>query len=197
MKVEPRVETVGVVREDDKAYNGLYFKEDLKTNYYNYYYSYGRHFKPKSIFEIGVRAGYTGYFLLKGSGATKYRGIDLECYMKNSNKKAEQLLSRACDDVLVTLVNSHSLSELDQKYDMIHVDGDHTYKGKVQDLELALENLAEGGVIVVDDYTDKNPTGKVVKKATDFVIKKHGLAQWDHPTYTGHTLLARDESAFK
>jgi predicted O-methyltransferase YrrM len=189
--IEPFVETVGVIREDDKAYNGLYFKEELKTNYYNYYYSYGLHFKPKSIFEIGVRAGYTGYFLLKGSGADKYRGIDLECYMKNSNKKAEQLLNRACDDVKVTLINSHKLNKLDHKYDLIHVDGDHTYDGKVQDLELALENLAEGGVIVVDDYTDGNPTGKVVKKATDFVIAKYSLKQMDFDTYTGHTLLQK------
>lgn len=196
LPIEPFVETVGVINKDDTAYNGLYFKEELKTNYYNYYFSYGRYFKPKTIFEIGVRAGYTGYFLLKGSGAQLYRGVDLECYMPNSNKKAEQLLRRACDDAKVTLINSHDLGKLDIKYDLIHVDGDHSYKGKIQDLELALENLAVGGVIVVDDYTIKNPIGKVVKKATDFVINKHGLSQWDFGTYTGHTLLAKDKNAF-
>jgi predicted O-methyltransferase YrrM len=191
LSIEPYVETKGVIFEDDTAYDGLYFKKELKTTYYNYYYSYGKHFKPKNIFEIGVRAGYTGYFLLKGSGAKKYRGIDLEAYLPNSNKKAQRLLQRECSDAEVSFMNSHHLKKLDELYDLIHVDGDHSYKGKVQDLELALANLAPGGVIVVDDYTDNNKIGKVVKKATDFVIAKYDLKQVDFDTYTGHTLLSK------
>ena len=189
IKIEPRVETKGVIYPDDTAYNGLYFSDKLKINYYNFYYSYGKHFQPKSIFEIGVRAGYTGYFLLKGSETKKYRGIDLENYWPGSNNKAQKLLQRVCDDVEVTLLNSHSLKKLDQLYELIHVDGDHSYNGKVLDLELALANLAPNGVIVVDDYTNTNETGKIVKKATDDFIKKHKLKYQVFGTYTGHALL--------
>ena len=45
-------------------------------------------------------------------------------------------------DVVPTLVH---------KYDVIYVDGDHSYEGAKKDLELSLEVLAEGGKIVVDD----------------------------------------------
>lgn len=192
LEIEPRVETKGVVYPDDTAYDGLYFTDKVKTRYYNYYYSYGRFFKPKSIFEIGVRAGYTGYYLLKGSSALKYRGVDLEAYLPGSNQRAQKLLSQVCKDAEVTFIDSHKLSKLDQLYDLIHVDGDHSYHGKIQDLELALANLAPNGVIVVDDYTDFNPVGKTVKKATDVIIKKYGLKTQIMDTYTGHILLKLD-----
>ncbi len=45
-------------------------------------------------------------------------------------------------DVVPTLVH---------KYDVIYVDGDHSYEGAKKDLELSLEVLAEGGKIIVDD----------------------------------------------
>jgi esterase/lipase len=45
-------------------------------------------------------------------------------------------------DVVPTLVH---------KYDVIYVDGDHSYEGAKKDLELSLDVLAEGGKIIVDD----------------------------------------------
>ena len=45
-------------------------------------------------------------------------------------------------DVVPTLVH---------KYDVIYVDGDHSYEGAKKDLELSLEVLAEDGKIIVDD----------------------------------------------
>jgi len=36
-------------------------------DYYNYYYSYGRHFAAKNILEIGVRYGYSLISLVKGA----------------------------------------------------------------------------------------------------------------------------------
>jgi len=45
-------------------------------------------------------------------------------------------------DVVPTLVH---------KYDVIYVDGDHSYEGAKKDLELYLEVLAEDGKIIVDD----------------------------------------------
>jgi len=45
-------------------------------------------------------------------------------------------------DVVPTLVH---------KYDVIYVDGDHSYEGAKKDLELSLDVLAEDGKIIVDD----------------------------------------------
>lgn len=186
MNIEPRVETKGIIFPGDDP---LYFSEDLKTKYYNFYYSYGRHYKPKNIYEIGVRAGYTAYFLLKGSGAKKFRGIDLETYKAGSTKMALKLIRKACADSSVIIANSHNIEALDELYDLIHIDGDHSYEGKVQDLELALNNLTSEGVIVVDDYNSK--LGIEVKKATDDIVRKYDLNILTFNTYTGHAILQR------
>jgi len=186
MKIIPRVETKGVIYKNDDV---LYHQEALKTSYYNFYQSYGAHYKPKSVYEIGVRAGYTAYYLLKGSGATKYRGIDLETYKIHSNDLALPLVRKVCKDSQIELGSSHALEKLDQLYDLIHIDGDHSFHGKVQDLELSLASLAPGGVIVVDDYNAK--LGIEVKKATDVFAEKHNLKLIPLKTFTGHALLER------
>jgi predicted O-methyltransferase YrrM len=186
IKIEPYVETNGIIFPNDEA---LYFNANLKTKYYNFYYSYGRHFKPKNIYEIGVRAGYTAYFLLLGSKAAKYRGIDLEVFKEGSTAMASKLLKKVCKDVGLSIGDSHKLDTLGELYDLIHIDGDHSYEGKVQDLELALANLAPNGVIVIDDYNPK--VGIEVKRATDDVVKKHGLNISTFETYTGHAILQR------
>ena len=186
MNIEPRVETKGVIFPNDDP---LYFTEDLKKNYYNFYYSYGRHYKPKNIFEIGVRAGYTAYFLLKGSGAKKFRGIDLETYKLGSTEMALKLIRTVCSDADIAIDDSHKLMALDEPYDMIHIDGDHSYGGKVQDLELALGNLTPKGVIIVDDYNAK--LGVEVKRATDDIVRKYDLKILTYNTHTGHAILQR------
>lgn len=186
MNIEPRVETKGIIFPKDDP---LYFSEDLKTSYYNFYYSYGMHYKPKNIYEIGVRAGYTAYFLLKGSGAKKFRGIDLETYKLGSTEMALKLIKRLCADSEIAIGDSHKLTALDELYDMIHIDGDHSYGGKVQDLELALGNLTPEGVIIVDDYNPK--LGVEVKRATDDIVRKYDLTISTYKTYTGHAILQR------
>lgn len=163
--IEPRVSVHGVIRDDDDA---LYRDAVLQTRYYNYYYSYGRHFRPRKVFEIGVRCGYTGYFLLAGASGSvvKYRGVDLQTYLTDSNRYATELLSGLCQDVRVSFGDSHALNSLDDKYDLIHIDGDHSYEGKLKDLALAFSSLSKNGVIVVDDYGPhgaKEPIFRAVK----------------------------------
>jgi len=186
LKIEPYIETKGIIFQGDDP---VYFKQELKTNYYNFYYSYGRHFKPKNIYEIGVRTGYTAYFLLLGSKALKYRGIDLETYKVDSTKLALKLLKQVCNNIDISICDSHTLKALDEKYDLIHIDGDHSYDGKIQDLELSLNNLSDNGVIIVDDYNSK--LGVEVKKATDFFVNKYKLNIMSLPTFTGHAILQR------
>lgn len=188
MKIIEFVETNNIIYPHDDP---LYFSEKLKTNYYNYYYSYGLHFKPKNIFEIGVRNGYTAYYLLLGSNAQKFRGIDLETYVIGSNDFAIKLIKKVCENSIITYGNSHDLTSLDEKYDLIHIDGDHSYQGKIQDLELSLNNISDNGVIVVDDYNDN--VGKEVKNAVDYFVESTGIHMKVYNTYTGHALLSKVE----
>lgn len=185
--IAPIVDTDGVIFPGDDP---AYFSQAAKERYYNFYFSYGAHFKPKSIYEIGVRAGYTGYFLLLGSGATKFRGIDLETYKLGTTAQAKTLLTKVCPNVQLDIGDSHKLTSLDQPYDLIHIDGDHSYHGKIQDIELALGNLTPRGVIVIDDY---NPNaGILVKQATDEMVRKYNLEITVFDTLTGHAILRKN-----
>lgn len=187
----------GVIRPGDDR---LYFDPVLRREYYNYYFSYGRQFRPTKVYEMGVRTGYTAYYIISGAAGSvkKYRGIDLESYLHGSNAYATALLSKVCSDVKVDTGDSHDLKSLDDCYDMIHIDGDHTYGGKLQDLQLALDSLAPDGVIVVDDCSPiglKEPIYRAVKT----FVTKHGLKmKWFHPlcgstqnAVNGHALLMR------
>lgn len=119
--------------------------------------------------EIGVAQGKHMLDILRNK-KVRYVGIDRwECVplenernkMKNWDtqekwdevyksvlKKVEQYKDRASIirgnsvDVIPTLVN---------KFDIIYVDGDHSYEGAKKDLELSLPLLKEGGEIIVDD----------------------------------------------
>lgn len=197
MNIEPSVSARKIIRGDDDP---LYFDPVLETKYYNYYFSYGRHFKPTKVFEIGVRAGYTAYFILQGAAhaVQKYRGIDLETYLLGSTDCARKLLRPLCSDAVIEVGNSHELQNLGDEYDLIHVDGDHSYEGKLADLQLALNSLAPNGVIVVDDC---HPSGakEVVHRATVEFAELHQLkTTWyaplcgstQNPT-NGHLLLQR------
>lgn len=195
--IMPTVLVDGVIRAGD---DDLYFDPILQTAYYNYYYSYGQHFRPTKVFEVGVRAGYTAHYLLSGAAGSvkKYRGIDLESYLQGSNSSATELLSKLCADVRVHGGNSHELKTLDDEYDLIHIDGDHTFDGKVMDLELALGSLAPAGVIVVDDCSPHGPK-EPIYRAVQAVVKRHRLRlKTFHPLcgspqnpVNGHALLMR------
>ncbi len=50
------------------------------------------------------------------------------------------------------------------KYDLIYIDGDHTYEGVKADIELAYPLLKAGGVMIFDDY---NNTDFGVRQAVD------------------------------
>ena len=123
--------------------------------YYEYYYAISKFYQPSSILEIGVRFGYSLGSMIRGSDKIEFiKGIDCEAlvYGVDTLKTAEANIKKYINpNVKCEFLNqdSHSIKELDRKYDLIHIDGDHSYEGKVQDLNLALDHCK---VLLVDDY---------------------------------------------
>jgi predicted O-methyltransferase YrrM len=132
-------------------------------NYYEIYYAICKYFQPKRILEIGVRYGYSLYAMASACDEIDWVvGYDIDDYEKGSieiaNKNLRDKLGR--DRAIVINRNSQNLIKLNEVYNLIHIDGDHTYNGKVHDLNLTL-NATQ--VVIVDDYTHI----PLIKKAVD------------------------------
>ncbi|MFH2138908.1 MAG: class I SAM-dependent methyltransferase [Candidatus Omnitrophota bacterium] len=130
------------------------------NDYYNYYYSYGRHFSPKNILEIGVRYGYSLISQVKGAQTSdsfvNAVGIDNQSYESGSERIAYDNIKAVTDKFKLINADSQKVTDLreyvgDMKFDLIHVDGDHSYKGCLHDLNITKEVLADKGIIVIDD----------------------------------------------
>ncbi len=129
-----------------------------------------REFKPKSFLEIGVYRGQTtslaallsrnaececevfgiSPFSPAGDSVSNYlKGID---YYTDTQRNFEHFklpqaqLLRAYS----TAPEAHTLIK-SRKWDMIYIDGNHDFQVARQDFEICSQNLAVGGIIVLDD----------------------------------------------
>ena len=70
-----------------------------------------------------------------------------------------------------------ALSLPDRHFDWVYVDGDHSFKAVMDDLEAWLPKMKSGGLLVADDYNWKDEAGRrSVKMAIDALIEEHKLA---------------------
>lgn len=148
--------------------------EYLKSNnYYEYYYAISKHYQPEKILEIGVRYGYSLGVMINGSNVVKkVVGIDCDDYVKNSLSVAEENIKKHIKpnlDYTFLNIDSHTISKFDDTYDLIHIDGDHSYDGKIKDLDL-LKNACK--VAIIDDY---NFLPAVRKAADDWMNENKNL----------------------
>lgn len=146
--------------------------------YYEYYYAIARYIRPVSILEIGVRLGYSLIAMMEGAGEPlrSVVGCDIEAYVPNSNALAEEQIRkfyRGSAKVEFLKADTQRLSSLpgSESYDLIHVDGDHTYKGAMHDLELTIGRTKW---VIVDDYEFLPGVRKAVDK---FVSKKTAIIE--------------------
>jgi len=129
----------------------------LSKGYYEYYYAISKFYQPRSILEIGVRFGYSLGSMIKGCDIIeKIVGIDMNSYEYDSLKIAEDNIKKYINSDInynFFMQDSHTISSLSQFYDLIHIDGDHSYEGKIQDLNLAINKCK---ILIIDDYNTFN-----------------------------------------
>lgn len=147
------------------------------------------------VLEIGVAEGNTLKSLLESNNTLTYLGIDPWMWSIELTKpphglkqlKSQDDIDKWYEKVLNRLesfdgrgrvlrgFSKNIIPTLSEKFDVIHIDGDHTYDGCKWDLDNTLPLLKDGGTIVVDDvrtwdgvtqawkeFKEENPNLKVL-----------------------------------
>ncbi len=163
--------------------NEDYLKE---KNSYAWYYAIGKVIQPETIIEFGVRFGYSAIALCMGSGNNPdYVGVDNESYERGSNAWAQQFIKPLTSGCAV-LFSRSAEAVIAATADLIHIDTGHTKEQALEDLEIAIQLLAEDGYILLDDIYH-HPE---VKAAADEFCEKHDLQFFDLPTFRGLRIMA-------
>ncbi len=168
-------------------------------NYYPIYYSIYQKLankldKPR-LLEIGVRTGYMGVVFAKAvQGQSFYLGVDPNIYILNGLDLAGatfRMLRSAINNFDFALLEGYSWDTTIKRslvhsgpFDIIHIDGEHTLRGKLNDLELARDIVTKSGVILVDDYDHHGIVSDAVLRALTlgwyhefaYIPTKRGLA---------------------
>ncbi len=129
--------------------------------YYPYYVSLAKLLKPRSILEIGSLQGFSLISMAEGCADIKsLTWIDNEMYLPSSNQMCYENVQyffknfRTSSKIPQTRFFTNSWDALSLKgkikLDLIHIDGEHTYEGKLRDL--AVCSLLQPRYIILDDY---------------------------------------------
>ena len=158
-----------IAMPSDISIFGTHFGEQT---YYASFAGIAKKYKPRRVLEIGVRFGYSGIAMTSGALAggavppVQYVGLDAEFFaghtkdqgygLYRSNAVAAENFKRFRPGVnaeFFTCDTRNGLPEcvLAKRFDLINVDGDHSFEGAYGDLCRVWPLLAPGGVIIVDD----------------------------------------------
>lgn len=141
--------------------------------YYQKKHEVVKKIQPEVMAEIGVRAGYSSFAFLSASPKAKMYAMDIN---GNAHGGVQGLFTDLAPkilepfDVEFITVNSQAIDKIPHEVDFIHIDGDHSYKGCMHDMNIS-KNNAEW--ILVDDYDFL----RGVRRAVDDFMK-------ENPEYT-------------
>jgi len=165
--------------EHDKITNLKKRHKEIRE-YYRIKNAIASYLQPKSILEIGVRAGYSAVAFLSAVPTVSYLGIDAENgqhggtkgYMEIAKKMLTANFPQAKMEFLKAYSHSPKVRSIlkDKIFDMAYVDADHSYKGCLYDLELVAHRAR---YILVDDITFIASVGRACKYFLEKKKYKH------------------------
>ena len=151
------------------------------AEYYRTKYLIAEWVKPKSLCEIGVRAGYSTAAFLQCGTVETYMGIDIDENAEGGIKGYAKYVPAMLDhypevkERELLIKDSQDLVSLPgDPFDLVHIDGDHTFAGAVHDIEMV---IASGSKWILIDDIDFIPE---VAKAANHVIKEWSVKEAYH-----------------
>lgn len=181
---------------------------DAMANYYEWYAAIASLLKPKNYLEIGVYGGGSAIATALGAGEALKEIVLID--NESDGRKMLDAIDRIKKMTRATIVGFCGEHEGDSQrmyrlpasshgvdgYDLITVDGDHRIGPAYYDLRLALERLAPGGHIIVDDYNWPWVTKAVDMVLSDEIVLADGMVLSDDSeaahsicTFTGTAII--------
>jgi predicted O-methyltransferase YrrM len=182
---------IGSINDPNTNYarDNVIFGNDKRLNqHYVLLFLLSAKLQPKSILEIGIYKGYSVHAMLYGISLKEnglnnvfYTGVDNLSYINNALTFTREKVSKflQLDSNTLFLISSSKtalpyLIDSGKKYDLIFIDGDHTYNGASYDWLSSEKLLDNNGVIVFDDVNmddlPKLVDEKCSRKNWDFVV---------------------------
>ncbi len=159
---------------------------------YDLYGGIAAYVQPETILEIGVFRGYSMAAMLKGAdgSVSVALGVDKGVDVAHASREAVKKLRFEFPSVGIAFLEIDSQTDYQKvprgPYDIVHIDGDHSYEGATNDLANYGKLVSERGVIIVHDTVDPN----VHQAALEFAYRqKMDYRQIDNAC--GNILLCR------
>lgn len=188
--------------------NAEAFSEEIKSNFakglssdpndipafsgrkYDDYGGYGACIEPVSIFEVGVAAGYSIAAMMYH--IPRYVDRVTLVDMHHDVWRTTYKLSKYHPDVKFSTFQYDTQTpdwecvDLDSEYDIVHIDGNHTYSGALNDLVHFGCKVSQRGLIIVDDAKDPN-----ILRACDEFRDANNMESRFISNHNGHYLMMR------
>lgn len=156
----PIVKNLNVELEGNiySAHKSLIESDDLSDKKYNIYKLFNV-IQPKKILEIGFNAGFSTLFMKLLEPTINITCIDinehkyvLPCFdkLRSDFDNLSLFPYSSYDIVLPNLIKNN------EKYDLIHIDGDHRLEGAIKDLELCIKLSDDRTIVIFDDTNLKH-----------------------------------------
>ncbi|NQZ11080.1 MAG: methyltransferase domain-containing protein [Algicola sp.] len=171
---------------------------DEWVDYYRLKWAIAKVIQPDSILEVGVRYGYSAMAFLKGAPNARYVGIDIDSVDYGGEVGALNWARKQMADYdgEVIIGNTQDMLSFpggqssNEKYDLIHIDGQQDGDSTYRDLEKALK---QGKYILVDGYfwSSENYAG-----SNAFLHDHKELIEYYFviPGYAGELLIKVDQT---
>jgi len=189
----PMIKSLGAELEGNIYSSHLTFVENVEMqDKQNNFYQLISRTKPKTVLEIGFNAGFSCLFMKMVLPSIEMTCVDLNehtyvmpCFNRiNQDFDKLRIITGSSYDVGLP-----QLIEKNEKFDLIHIDGDHRQKGARKDLDLCLKLCHDKTIIVFDDtnipHLDKL-CNKYIRKG---LVKEYHLDGFRNSQKYKHRLL--------